>query len=395
MTAAHALLLPSGSTLLERALARGAADPFTRLRAETIPEYGNPDLCPAWMLGHLAWQLSVDIWQEGWSETRKREVCRKAFQLHRLKTTVAGIRAHLALVDAELLSVTRPPAKSWLHGALTEKELASWRARLPQIRIYPFRTPSIADRRAFLTRGRSWWGTDWLRDSRGVLLLGERAAWHDQGHEIPVRIERLTDGIVSRIFLRRTMRRGRFYGAFWLQASAAADQVVTLRLDDSASDFAVPPGIEPIDVRPQRVAINRIAPRPLAFARRFGGFLMQSNGPMMQFDCIYLHQADRAATMRKVRSWYGVSRLGMSPFSAELKVRVPMRRPRQRAGRWLGQGHVMAADLAPLHRALEAVRVSKALRDTILIDTATREIARFGTGLRFGEFTFGENREIV
>ncbi|BAV65759.1 phage tail protein I [Sphingobium cloacae] len=395
MSAARDLLLPVGSTAFERAMAAAAALPFSRLSADEIAHFWNADLCPLPMLGHLAWQLSVDIWQDGWSESRKREVCRNALRLHRLKTTVAGIRAHLELVDADLLRVTRPPAKSWLHGALTAKELAAWRARLPQIRIYPFRLPSTADRRFYMARRGGWLDAGWLRPSRGAVLLGERAAFHDGGVDVPVRIERLDDGLVSRIFLKRHARRGRFVGAAWLQASMAARQVVTLRLDDAAPDFAAPAGMEPIDIRPLRVSEGRFAPRSLAFGGRFGGYLAQSHGPLMLFDCVYLHAPDRAPAMRKARSWYGVSRLGMSPYSAELKVRVPMRRPRQRAARWLGQGHVMAADLAPLHRAMEAVRVSKALRDTILIDTATRAPVRFGAGLKFGEFTFGENREIV
>lgn len=47
----------------------------------------NPDLCPEHLLIYLAWALSVDYWDEDWSEEVKRNVCRSSLDIHRLKGT--------------------------------------------------------------------------------------------------------------------------------------------------------------------------------------------------------------------------------------------------------------------------------------------------------------------
>jgi hypothetical protein len=71
-----------------------------------------------------------------------------------------------------------------------------------------------------------------------------------------------------------------------------------------------------------------------------------------------------------------------------------MVRKKRTSGRWHGAGYRKAADMAPLTRAIEAIRVSKAFRDTVLIDTHTEGRVAFGSGLRFGEFVFGQIKEV-
>jgi hypothetical protein len=71
-----------------------------------------------------------------------------------------------------------------------------------------------------------------------------------------------------------------------------------------------------------------------------------------------------------------------------------MVRKRRTAGRWHGAGYRKAADLSPLWRAIEAVRVSKAFRDTVLVNTTTQGVVNFSSGLTFGEFVFGQIKEV-
>lgn len=60
----------------------------------------NPDLCPAHLLGYLAWALSVDEWDDAWAESIKRNVCRMAMEVHRHKGTKHAIVQALASLDA-------------------------------------------------------------------------------------------------------------------------------------------------------------------------------------------------------------------------------------------------------------------------------------------------------
>ncbi|ELW9444247.1 phage tail protein I [Pluralibacter gergoviae] len=83
-------LLPPGSSALEVAAARAAAaiaDIPVPLRT-----LWNPQTCPEDLLPWLAWALSVDRWDESWSEATKRSVIAASFFVHQHKGTTGALR---------------------------------------------------------------------------------------------------------------------------------------------------------------------------------------------------------------------------------------------------------------------------------------------------------------
>lgn len=421
-------LLPNNRTSWEVAVATVDAErpvPF-----EVAGAILNPDTCPAHLLSYLAASLSIDVWYEDWPETKKREVCRQAFRLHRLKTTVAGIKAHVALTGAEVLRVIRPPARGFRYGSMTDEQRKAWLESLPQVRVYPLYQRSIAKSRLFFRRAsiRQFRGTGWMRKTRARSLYAKRATYFDRGVETDVQISILEGGAVQQVYIGSTRKRSwrgpGFYGSGFLEATDADANVVTIRTDENLGLAAIGRGVTPVDVRPQRVAQPRVAPTPRSFFGRFRSyptgeapgvlsvddesyldgtslgrgrgkrFRLRSHAPLLIYDKISLHDPERLGGRRTARSYYGYGRYGIAPFTAELRIRVPMTRPVRRSGRWNGVGFRKAASMVPLNRAIEAVRVSKALRDTVLIDTATYGQVRFSPELRFGEFTFGEIKEV-
>lgn len=83
-------LLPPSSTPVERKLAQVGADiedvpiPLRMLRrAATTPA----DLLP-W----LAWERSVDRWDDAWTEEAKRKAITNSFLIHKLKGTIGALR---------------------------------------------------------------------------------------------------------------------------------------------------------------------------------------------------------------------------------------------------------------------------------------------------------------
>lgn len=83
-------LLPMGSTLLEQraaeCLRQAVENPI--LIADLI----NPDRCPERLLPYLAWALSVDKWDEGWSEAVKRIAIKNSFRIHKQKGTITALK---------------------------------------------------------------------------------------------------------------------------------------------------------------------------------------------------------------------------------------------------------------------------------------------------------------
>lgn len=87
-------LLPVGSSVLEVAAARAAAD------IERVPvplrTLWNWRTCPVRLLPYLAWAFSVDRWDENWPEATKRSVIASAFYIHQHKGTIAALRRVVA-----------------------------------------------------------------------------------------------------------------------------------------------------------------------------------------------------------------------------------------------------------------------------------------------------------
>jgi phage tail P2-like protein len=427
-------LLPPNRTPLELALSETIAARFPR-PIGSIRTVFDADTCPADLLPFLAWELSVDLWDERWHEVTKRQACRDAMRLHALKTTLAGIKAHVALVGCEVIKAVRPPAITFAHPAMTEAQQLAWRESLPQIRLYPYLRYGLVRSRSYyrssLPRawealtfdadGDSWtfgttvrlldmagpdapaiqrpafYGHGFHRTTRGSELLGTRATYWDRGEEREIRID-VPEAGITRLLIPRSAKRSWFGHAFaghaYFKRSQAALGVVTVRLSDDVAGFAIAAGMTPIDVSPDRISQHRVAPAARAFFGRPSRFryMQGSAAPRFIYDRVSIHVPDRMGARRRARSYFGHARFGMPAYSAELKIHVPMLRPRCRSGRFYGAGYMKAADMRPFQQMIEAVRVSKAFRDTIRIDTRTHERVQFSGGLRFGEFTFGEIR---
>ena len=85
---ANKTLLPPTATKLEKKLSQAmACEPPMPLRS-----LWDPQTCPYELLPYLAWQYSVDRWDEKWSEQIKRKVIAEAFEIHKLKGTKEAIR---------------------------------------------------------------------------------------------------------------------------------------------------------------------------------------------------------------------------------------------------------------------------------------------------------------
>ena len=97
-------LLPRNATEFEKAVSLAAAR-GANLPAQLVSDVTDPWLCPPELLPFLALERSVDLWNPDWPVERKRWVIAGQARLHRLKTTEAGFRAHLTLVDADLILV--------------------------------------------------------------------------------------------------------------------------------------------------------------------------------------------------------------------------------------------------------------------------------------------------
>lgn len=94
-------LLPPNSTALERAFEAVIAK-----RIDGIPVPIRSLLksaeCPEPLLAWLAWEESVDLWDDAWPEATKRAVIAASYNVHLHKGTVGAVRRALAALNIGL-----------------------------------------------------------------------------------------------------------------------------------------------------------------------------------------------------------------------------------------------------------------------------------------------------
>lgn len=87
-------LLPSNATNAERSLVN-VLGPVVDI-GNDIRHLWNPATIPAPFLPWLAYSLSVDEWNDGWSDAQKRAVIAASAEVHRRKGTIGAVRRAVA-----------------------------------------------------------------------------------------------------------------------------------------------------------------------------------------------------------------------------------------------------------------------------------------------------------
>lgn len=106
-------LLPPNATPLERAL----ADIGTAAAVEApIDRLWSADSCPVELLPWLAWSLSVEDWDEAWTEEQKRAVIRDSVDLHRIKGTPEAVRRALRSLGHDPVRLTEGRLIAYADG---------------------------------------------------------------------------------------------------------------------------------------------------------------------------------------------------------------------------------------------------------------------------------------
>ena len=85
-------LLPPNSTTLERNLTEIGQDAFDLSSIRIIKDI---DLVPQQFLPFIAYQKSVDYWDDNWQDSLKRKVIKASKEQHKTKGTAAAIRRAL------------------------------------------------------------------------------------------------------------------------------------------------------------------------------------------------------------------------------------------------------------------------------------------------------------
>ena len=412
---ARQTLLPPNHTPFEEAF------DLTGAQIDELPvdlrKLVRPWEVPSSHLPWLAWGLSVDLWEPDWSEEKHRALAARALTMHARKGTQASLAEHIRIMGADPRRFIVPPAKTFLMEALTEAERDAFLSRFPQLRIYPFVTRGTYRFGHFTSsafgRAKAYLDASCIKDVGAWSRFIRTARLWDRGAETTLTIRAVTpEGV------------GRFQAAAFDEVVLGAKPTKALHLDAPPTaraflvdDFGVAqrliriprdasyeyrlgresytttyPDAVLVDVRPQSVAERHEGQPNALYAtdRQFisGKHLPPSIAWQFIYERWHIHDPDRVPDVRLRSTHLGFTRLGMPPYNAEIRTRISGTQAPRTASIFV-TGHLMTGNRKPISQVREAVRVSKSLRDRILLDTKTYRLLRVGDRLKAGTVTLG------
>jgi len=399
------LLYPAAAAL-EQALADVEGEHLLGINAELVIENWDPWKVLPRNLPYLAWAMGVTLWDEDWSEEKKRSWVAAQWEFKARRGTLRAFEMALDVMsepgrELGLIQVVTQPQGMHLAGGPSKAELDAYYALLPEIRVYFARLRDRDDGGVWL--GESFLDDRFLPADRGEVLYGRRGTLFRPGAEIPLKTYRLETRIVENhaVDFERVAIPGKagaglmldadFCDAAYLDGNEERARLVTYELDRAydhfESDFSityVTPGLDPITPRYERGSLVGDAGWSLMLDGDFLGgrsYLVPDNALDLIFDRLRLFDPEVDAPLGTVGDFLDDARIGMPAYTAEMIVSAPRRAPVSEL--MCDQGFVGYDFLAPdnltlVERAFRALTAAMALRDTLLVTFETTRPLQFG-----------------
>lgn len=412
-------ILPAvNSTPWEKAVERASGERWDALDIDIIRRSRDPWTCPEHLLNFLAYDLSIDLWDKTWQTEIKRAVIADWYRLHARKGTQWGISRHVEIIGGRVVKVVAPPQKAFPGTPLSPDERQAFLDLMPQVRIYPYYARGVAFQGAFTgPRSRVFCGAFYPKNHSARERYRRFARLYEprDGSLIDLTFsERVRETFTGQaveyeeIVLPKekgaAFYAGRARGRIFLGRRGVPERTFRVSIDrpydfsrSRPQDRTWLPDLATINLYPEHVFEQGTArPRQFFAGRcltRAATNTLRSTAWQRIYERFYRHDPARTYMVRRGQAFAGHMRLGMKPYHAELTVETYSRRHRRAfyTGRPLWRGMSFRRDRDKLDGILGAVRIAKALRDKVLVNTITHRHATFGDrillddGVRFGD----------
>ena len=396
---------------LERAIEDVAATSLQRINPEIIKTLWDPDAIPAELFSVLAHALSVDLWDDSWSELKKRSVLRRWVNLEFSKGTYAGYRDFIEIAGGSLEEIVVPPGGTFAAPALSKDEMERWVDLHPRVIVKLVKRTGLYTHRAGIFASASFTGFDCATPSDAHVLRARRAVYRENKNapDQDIQVARITTedttrvaSVTERLILPAKKPRSTFAGLAWAGYSITEAPTIGRRCYSFAlsrnyrhvdSDIwldRVPVGLQPRDTRYYRVSdIGDGTGATFATAswasRRFS---LPNNAAELLGDVLYLHNPEIASPRVKATSFAGYTRIAVRRFHAEFRVKLNTKLKGVEAvsgHAFVGRGIAMPTDLTARNSALRAIQAARAKRDKILVTFQNNRLRTLSAGFYLGD----------
>jgi phage tail P2-like protein len=408
-------ILPSNASPAMRAVEQVSGERWD-IDVDVIRRFKDPWQCPAHLLNFLAYERSVDIWNENWPEWKKRSVIASSPHDHRIKGTLAGIERYIEIADGRLAQSLTPPQDFYLASDLTKEQWDEWIAQMPRVRITLAHTEGEWLPPAGIFLDESAFDADHFVLNDGPYLHGRRALLraHAGAEDVPLEIASVETTATRKAATdyERVVVPGEDSGGLildegalgvsYLDGQASQPRIYTYALDRTYDHIESLLALTMLDVglEPQSVRYKRESDIGDAEGRLFlddGVFDVdvsgRNDGGELLADVLYLLDPAVAAPLVDAISFMDVSRMGMPAYHAELMIEAPKE---LEFGFVLDQSVMdvdlmVDDDLGHIEFIMDAVVSAQALRDKILVTFETTKPLTLGDAPRLdGGLSLGD-----
>lgn len=112
---------------------------------DPIATMWNPWTCPIETIPFLAWALRVPLWDEGWSESKKRSILAESPDLNATKGTYHALKRYVEIMGGKAVNIAAAPQGIYLEIGQSQEDYQTWLDQFPEIRIYDDFGPEAGD----------------------------------------------------------------------------------------------------------------------------------------------------------------------------------------------------------------------------------------------------------
>jgi phage tail P2-like protein len=430
---------------LEKALADVDSQRLLAIYAELVSDQWDPYRISFANLPFLAHSMGVNLWEDDWSEEKRRWWTATQWTFKYQRGSLLGIKTAINAVGYRVKRAIVPPATFYPGKSLTPAERAAFVARFPQLRLYPFKPLDPHPYLCFVGKdklGHHPKNGGFLGPLRKFYLTKPEplsktmryvTLW-DRGVETELTsrhvVMRSAGGYVTTTFQEVVIpgHTGTIYYAgqprkYLLPRSHSAAVskfgiYLGVRGNSAASLIRVPtngalqlsqakaiyqtivPDLQPINLYPEYVADTYTESKYKLFAgsRKVksylgpGRYLIPSNAWRHLYQRWYLWDQTRYPDNRRASVYMGNARFGIPKYTAEVKVEAYEYIPKAyfRVGGFL-RGYLRPRSTKVIDKVRRATVAAMALRDTVRIDTkAVRTLQAADAPLADGSFYVGQ-----
>lgn len=343
------------------------------------------DSVEAELLPYLAEAMGVTdtaAWQKASSERERRAIIRGSYERHRTRGTAAGLIREAAEAGGRVLEIISPPSKFFLSSSYSVAERNAWLANMPEIRLYPRRERG---KEQGMHLGSCFLGAGFLVRSDAILRSRLRATLVKDGVETELEtpdweIASEQKQVTTTIMIPGKAGHASFLGQpnqFLARTDASLRRIVLKNVslyDERTAKLGlrtIQPGLKPIDADGEMISEAHTATSGATFLGKgsFPQFLISSRAYLYHYRRIKLHDPEAPVSRARAASHLGVSRLGMPPHHAHVKVELLGNTP---VPQFLGKGNfTVSGDREPLNKLLDNMLLAKRASDKITVSTKT------------------------